>query len=58
LEVLRTAPGRTSEFKVAPARGLTLTEVGYPADDELAARAEQTRARRTEDESDAGTVGG
>jgi tRNA pseudouridine38-40 synthase len=26
--------------------GLTLEEVEYPADDELAARAEQTRARR------------
>jgi len=29
-----------------PARGLTLIEVGYPPDDELSARAEQTRARR------------
>ncbi|WP_242862984.1 tRNA pseudouridine synthase A [Curtobacterium luteum] len=58
LEELRTAQRRTSEFKVAPARGLTLTEVGYPADDELAARADQTRARRTEDAADAGTVGG
>lgn len=37
---------RTSETKVLAARGLTLTEVGYPADDLLAARAEQTRARR------------
>lgn len=47
LEELRVAETRTSEFKVAPAKGLTLTEVGYPADDELAARASQTRARRT-----------
>jgi tRNA pseudouridine38-40 synthase len=31
---------------VLAARGLTLTEVGYPADELLAARAEQTRARR------------
>lgn len=31
---------------VAPAHGLTLEEVAYPADDELAARAEETRARR------------
>ncbi|MGN6409049.1 MAG: tRNA pseudouridine synthase A [Curtobacterium sp.] len=46
LEELRVAEARTSEFKVAPAKGLTLTEVGYPADDELAARASQTRARR------------
>jgi len=37
---------RTNEVKVLAARGLTLTEVGYPADDLLAARAEQTRARR------------
>ncbi|MFP7762157.1 tRNA pseudouridine(38-40) synthase TruA [Marisediminicola sp. LYQ134] len=37
---------RTSEFKVVPAKGLTLMEVGYPADHELAARAEQTRAIR------------
>jgi tRNA pseudouridine38-40 synthase len=37
---------RTSEFKVAPAKGLTLVELGYPDDAELAARAEQTRARR------------
>jgi tRNA pseudouridine38-40 synthase len=31
---------------VAPAHGLTLVEVRYPADDELAARIEQTRAMR------------
>ncbi len=37
---------RTSAFKVLPAKGLTLTEVGYPPDEELAARARQTRARR------------
>ena len=37
---------RTNQVKVLAARGLTLTEVGYPADDLLAARAEQTRARR------------
>ncbi|WP_353826863.1 tRNA pseudouridine synthase A [Agromyces sp. SYSU T0242] len=43
---LMRAGERTSAFKVLPARGLTLTEVGYPADEELAARAEQTRARR------------
>jgi tRNA pseudouridine38-40 synthase len=28
---------------------LTLEEVAYPSDDELAARAEQTRAKRTAD---------
>ena len=43
---LREAGERTSAFKVLAARGLTLSEVGYPADDLLAARAEQTRARR------------
>lgn len=37
---------RTSAFKVLAARGLTLTEVGYPDDSELAERAGQTRARR------------
>jgi len=41
---------RTPEIKVLAARGLTLTEVGYPADDLLAARADQTRARRSLDE--------
>jgi tRNA pseudouridine38-40 synthase len=46
---LRDALARTSEFKVLAARGLTLTQVGYPADDLLAARAEQTRARRSID---------
>ncbi|MFT4229401.1 MAG: tRNA pseudouridine(38-40) synthase TruA, partial [Microbacterium sp.] len=46
---LRDAGVRTSEFKVLAARGLTLTEVGYPADDLLAARAAQTRARRDRD---------
>jgi len=46
---LRDALARTSEFKVLAARGLTLTEVGYPADELLSARAEQTRARRSID---------
>ncbi|MCS5499225.1 tRNA pseudouridine synthase A [Cnuibacter physcomitrellae] len=43
---LRDDRMRTSAFLVMPAKGLTLTEVGYPAADELARRAEQTRARR------------
>lgn len=43
---LRDAGERTSAFTVLAARGLTLVEVGYPADDQLAARADQTRARR------------
>jgi tRNA pseudouridine38-40 synthase len=37
---------RASEVPVAPAAGLTLVRVDYPADDELAARALVTRARR------------
>ncbi|WP_309064532.1 tRNA pseudouridine(38-40) synthase TruA [Microbacterium sp.] len=52
---LRDELERTSAFKVLPARGLTLTEVGYPDDALLAARAEQTRARRDRDGSMAGT---
>ena len=41
------ATERVSDVPVVPPHGLTLVEVGYPPDDELAARAEQTRARRT-----------
>ena len=43
---LRDAGERTSAFKVMPAKGLVLTEVGYPSDAELALRAEQTRGLR------------
>jgi tRNA pseudouridine38-40 synthase len=43
---LRDQRLRTSAFVVLPPQGLTLAEVGYPADDELAARAEQTRDKR------------
>jgi tRNA pseudouridine38-40 synthase len=46
LAVIRDEAERTNEFTVLAARGLTLTEVGYPDDALLAARAEQTRARR------------
>lgn len=45
-ERLLAAAERTSAFKVMPAKGLVLTEVGYPGDHELEARAAQTRARR------------
>ena len=45
---LLEARERTSEFAVVPAKGLTLVEVGYPPDDELAARVAQTRPRRDE----------
>ncbi|HET8779491.1 MAG TPA: tRNA pseudouridine synthase A [Agromyces sp.] len=43
---LLEAAERTSAFTVMPAKGLVLTEVGYPDDAELEARATQTRARR------------
>ena len=43
---LRDARQRTSRFTVMPAHGLSLEEITYPPDAELAARAEQTRARR------------
>jgi tRNA pseudouridine38-40 synthase len=38
---------RADDVTVAPAHGLTLVEVGYPADEELAVRAEATRRVRT-----------
>jgi len=44
-EVLR-AQARDPSVRVARARGLTLEEVAYPDDAELAARAEETRVRR------------
>ena len=47
---IRDTGERVPEVKVLAARGLTLTEVGYPADDLLAGRAEQTRARRDREE--------
>ena len=43
---LSEALERTSAFKVMPARGLILREVGYPEGSGLAARALQTRAKR------------
>ena len=43
---IREARMRIPETKVLAARGLVLAEVGYPADELLAARAEQTRNRR------------
>lgn len=46
---LLDAAERTNEFAPVPAKGLTLLEVGYPEDDQLAARAEQTRARRDDE---------
>ena len=37
---------RSTRFAVMPALGLSLEEIAYPPDEELAARAQQTRARR------------
>jgi tRNA pseudouridine38-40 synthase len=48
------AAARDPAVTVMPARGLTLEEVGYPPDDQLAVRAEQARARRELAESGAG----
>ena len=45
-EVLAAAD-RDSAVTVVPPHGLTLEEVRYPPDDELAARAQETRARRS-----------
>lgn len=50
LASVMATPGRANSVTVMPAHGLTLEEVGYPADDELAARAELARAMRTADE--------
>jgi len=47
-EILR-AELRNPAVAVVHAHGLTLEEVAYPADDELADRAEQTRAKRVTD---------
>ena len=44
-EVL-AARRRDGTAPVLPARGLTLEEVGYPCDDDLATRVDQTRRRR------------
>jgi tRNA pseudouridine38-40 synthase len=43
---LLLATSRSEHVTVAPARGLTLVEVGYPPDAEFAARTATTRARR------------
>lgn len=46
LKAILAGARRENAFSVVAARGLTLVEVGYPPDSELAARAELTRARR------------
>lgn len=49
---LLAARRRDPAAHVVAAHGLTLEEVGYPPDAELAARAERTRARRAADDVD------
>ena len=44
---LLSLTARSNDVAVAPAHGLTLVEVGYPPDAELAARMEITRAKRS-----------
>lgn len=46
LTALTAAAVRSSEVPVLPAHGLTLEEVGYPPDDQLAARAAESRSVR------------
>ncbi|MFT4226324.1 tRNA pseudouridine(38-40) synthase TruA [Micropruina sp.] len=52
---LLDARKRVGEIRVMPPGGLTLEEVGYPRDRELAARAVEARARRTLEPADAGS---
>jgi tRNA pseudouridine38-40 synthase len=54
LKRIAAAAVRDPAVTVMPARGLTLEEVGYPPDDQLAARALQARTRRELVESGAG----
>lgn len=48
LDALVADRKRSSHFTVMPAHGLSLEEIRYPADEELEARATQTRAKRLE----------
>lgn len=50
LEEVGASPVRHGEIHVMPARGLTLEEVGYPRDDQLATRAVESRALRSLEE--------
>ncbi|MDO5094204.1 MAG: tRNA pseudouridine(38-40) synthase TruA [Propionibacteriaceae bacterium] len=51
LETVTAMDRRCGEVPVMPAHGLVLEEVGYPADDQLAARAVAARTRRSLEES-------
>lgn len=46
VSTLLTLRERSAQVPLAPARGLTLTGVAYPPEQDLAARSAQTRARR------------
>lgn len=50
LERVAAHPERHNEVLVMPAHGLVLEEIGYPPDDELAARADVARAVRSLEE--------
>ena len=52
LERVAAHPERHNEVVVMPPHGLVLEEVGYPPDEELAARAESSRAIRTLEEQE------
>jgi tRNA pseudouridine38-40 synthase len=47
LRTIRESPTRESSVPVLPPQGLTLEEVGYPPDPELAARVTAARSPRT-----------
>lgn len=50
LDEVAASTSRASSVLVMPACGLTLEEVGYPAEEDLAERAAQARSRRSHDE--------
>lgn len=53
-EQLLQETSRSSQIPLAPAEGLSLVGVDYPAPDQLAARAEMTRERRAAEETEVG----
>ena len=57
LDMVARHPTRSPAIKVAPPRGLTLEEVVYPADADMAARADATRARRQQSDVDDARIG-
>ena len=52
LQGVLTGARRVSDVQVVGPKGLTLEQVYYPPDEELAARAEATRRRRDSDPLD------